>query len=178
MGPSRPFRFWGFKHLLIVCGGCKGFLIFYGYIIRCTWIWYDRNRENLLLFYCFVSMICVTAIATNFPWKVFRTYLKDMLTPNLEVCFLLKRGTWGSDPPSNKNVECFYTPKLVEVDAPKRMGHLWRCQRVPSILANLEPTAGEAQSLEAFARISTNWLDTLCEKGGALWWNLTNQATV
>lgn len=45
-----------------------------------------------------------------------------MKTPNLEVCFFLKRGTWGPIPPSNKNVECFYTPKLVEVDAPKKDG--------------------------------------------------------
>lgn len=148
--------------------GARVFWFFCGYIIRCIWIWYDRNRENSLLFYCLVSMIWFT-IATNFPWKLLRTCLKDMLTPNLEVCFLLKRGTWSPIPPATQTWSVFIPQNWPKWTRPKRMGHLWRCQRVPSTLANLEPTAPEAQFLEDCARISTtDWKKNCVRRGGSM----------
>lgn len=89
--------------------GARVFWFFCGYIIRCIWIWYDRNRENSLLFYCLVSMIWFT-IATNFPWKLLRTYLKKHENTK-SGSFFSSSGHLGSD-----------TPKLAEVDAPKKDG--------------------------------------------------------
>ena len=103
-----------------------------------------------------------------------------MKTPNLEVCFLLKRGTWGPTPPQQKtNVECFYTPKLAEVDAPKKDG---TPVAVPTGAINFGEPGTNGTGSPIFGRLREDIYQLIGKKtvweGGALWWNLTNQATV
>lgn len=169
MGPSRPFRFWGFKHLLIFLWRVQGFFDFFcGYIIRCTWIWHDKNRENSLLFYCLVSMIWFT-IATNFPWKLLRTYLKKHENTKSGSLFS-SSGHLGSDTPQQQKRGVFLYPKIGGSGRAQKgwdtcggangCHQLWRTWNQRHRKPNF---------LEDCARISTtDWEKTVWEWGGSM----------
>lgn len=131
----------------------QGFGFCCGYII-------DRNRESSLLF-----IVCEYDLHLPLP-RTFNGsccfYLKSMLELNLEFVFFLN-GALGVRTPPKKTWSVKNTRKSVGRSGrfSQRMGHLWRCQLVPSTLANLAPTVPEAQDI--FGRLrrgifTTDWI--------------------
>ena len=94
-----------------------------------------------------------------------------MLTPNLEVCLFLKRGTWGPTSPSKKEkVECFYTPKIGGSGRAKKDG---TPVAVPTGAINFGEPGTNGTASPIFGRLREDIYKLigkkLCENGGALW---------